>query len=74
VAEVWRGRRVGGKAEVRAALLVFIVSAGTDVGTARVPGRLRVAAPGVVARLDVHMQAEEEEVVVVSTMSERMKT
>jgi hypothetical protein len=57
---------------VRAALVVFFVSTGTDIGAARVRNHFRAAAPGVVARLDVHMQAEEEEevvVVVVSSMS-----
>jgi hypothetical protein len=54
---------------------VFLVSAGTDIGAARVPSHFRAAAPSViVARLDVHMQADEEEVVVVSAMSKRMKT
>jgi hypothetical protein len=60
---------------MRAALVVFLASAGTNIGAARVPNHFRAAAPGVVvARLDVRMQAEEVVVVVVSAMSERMKT
>jgi hypothetical protein len=52
------------------------MSVGTNTDTARVTYRILAKAPGVVARLDVHMEAEEEEevVVVVRAMSECMKT
>jgi hypothetical protein len=60
---------------VRAALVVFLVPAGADIGAVRVPNHFRAAAPGVVvARLDAHMQADEVVVVVVSAMSKRMET
>jgi hypothetical protein len=50
------------------------MSAGTNMDTARIPYRILAGAPGVVARLDAHMEAEEEVVVVVRAMSGCMKT
>jgi hypothetical protein len=58
----------------RAAVVVLVMSAGTDMDAARVPYRILAGALGVVARLDAHMEAKEEvEVVVVRTMSACMK-
>jgi hypothetical protein len=61
----------------RAALVVLVMSAGTDMDTARVPHHILAGALGVVARLDAHMEVNEEEevvVVVVRTASGCMKT
>jgi hypothetical protein len=60
----------------RAALVVLVMSAGTDMDTTRVPYRILAGALGVVARLEAHMEAkkEEEVVVVVRTTSGCMKT
>jgi hypothetical protein len=58
----------------RAALIMLVMSAGTDMNTVRVPYRILAGACGVVACLDAHMEAEEEEVVVVRAMSGCMKT
>jgi hypothetical protein len=66
----WEG--VGGG--VRCARHVSHMSAGTNMDTARIPYRILAGAPGVVARLDAHMEAEEEVVVVVRAMSGCMKT